>query len=109
MQIRLAAVALLLCVPGAALAAEEVPPSPAPSEATAQPEKPKKICRMETGTGAADGADVSVTMMGAPAGRVLIRVLPLSISGDDSFGALKAPAGAVPAAFTRDYRLTVTQ
>ena len=51
MQIRLAAVALLLCVPGAALAAEEVPPSPAPSEAAAQPEKPKKICRLETGTG----------------------------------------------------------
>ena len=51
MQIRLAAVALFVCVPGAALAAEEVPPSPAPSEAAAQPEKPKKICRLETGTG----------------------------------------------------------
>ena len=51
MQIRLAAVALFLCVPIAALAAEEAAPSPAPSEAAAQPEKPRKICRLETGTG----------------------------------------------------------
>ena len=52
MHIRLAVAALSLCVPAAALAADETPPTPAPSEAAAaQPEKPKKICRMETGTG----------------------------------------------------------
>jgi len=51
MPIRLAAVALFLCVPGIALAADEAAPAPAPSEAAAQTEKPKKICRMETGTG----------------------------------------------------------
>ena len=51
MPIRVAAVALFLCAPVAALAADEVPPSPAPSEAAAPAEKPKKICRMETGTG----------------------------------------------------------
>ena len=52
MPIRVAAVALFLCAPVAVLAADEVPPpSPAPSEAAAPAEKPKKICRMETGTG----------------------------------------------------------
>jgi len=51
MHIRLAAVALFLCAPVAALAADETPPTPAPSEAAAEPEKPKKICRMETRTG----------------------------------------------------------
>jgi hypothetical protein len=51
MHIRLAVVALLCCVPVAAHAAGENPPSPAPSTSAAQPEKPRKICRMETGTG----------------------------------------------------------
>ena len=50
MTIRLAAVALLLCGPVAAHAAGETAPSAAPSEA-AQPDRPKKICRMETRTG----------------------------------------------------------
>ena len=50
MHIRLAAIALFLCAPAAALAADETP-TPAPSGAAAQPEKPKKICRMETRTG----------------------------------------------------------
>jgi hypothetical protein len=50
-SIRFAAVALLVCIPFAAHATEETAPSPAPSEAEAQPEKPKKVCRMETGTG----------------------------------------------------------
>ena len=51
MTIRLAAVALLFCVPVAVHAADEPAPSAAPSEAAAQPDKPKKICRMETRTG----------------------------------------------------------
>ena len=45
------AVALLLCVSTAAFAAEETAPTPAQSEGEAQAEKPKKVCRMETGTG----------------------------------------------------------
>ena len=52
MTIRLAAVALLLCAPVAAHAAEDAAPTAAQTaEADAQPEKPKKICRMETATG----------------------------------------------------------
>jgi hypothetical protein len=50
-SIRLAAVALLLCAPVAAHAADDTAPSTAPSEGEAQAEKPKKVCRMETGTG----------------------------------------------------------
>jgi hypothetical protein len=50
MTVRLAAAALLLCVPVAAHATEDPAPA-APSEAPAQAEKPKKICRMETRTG----------------------------------------------------------
>lgn len=49
--IRLAAVALLVCVPFAAHAADETAPSTTPADTQAQAEKPKKICRMETGTG----------------------------------------------------------
>jgi len=45
------AVAVLLCASAAAFAADESPPSPAPNEAQAQTEKPKKICHMETATG----------------------------------------------------------
>ena len=43
------AFALLLCAAGTAHAADEAAPSPAPNEA--QESKPKKVCRMETGTG----------------------------------------------------------
>jgi hypothetical protein len=42
-----AAVAVLLCVSATAYAADET----APATSEAQAEKPKKICRMETGTG----------------------------------------------------------
>ena len=51
MTVRLAAVALLLCAPVAAQAADDPAPTATPSDAAAQPEKPKKICRMETRTG----------------------------------------------------------
>ena len=46
-----AAVALLLCLPAAAHAAEETAPATAPADDDAQAEKPKKVCRMETTTG----------------------------------------------------------
>lgn len=51
MTVRLAAVALLLCAPAAVHATEDPAPTATPSDAPAQPEKPKKVCRMETGTG----------------------------------------------------------
>jgi hypothetical protein len=45
------AVAALLCASTAAFAAGETAPTAAQGEEEAQAEKPKKICRMETGTG----------------------------------------------------------
>ncbi len=50
--ISLPALALLLCAPVAAVAANEAPtPTTAQAADEASAEKPKKICRMETGTG----------------------------------------------------------
>ncbi len=49
-SIRLFAVALFLCVPASLQAAPDATPAPR-AKAEAQPEKPKKICRMETATG----------------------------------------------------------
>ena len=45
------AFAVLLTASAAAYAADETAPAPTPSEGQAQPEKPKKVCRMETATG----------------------------------------------------------
>lgn len=49
--ISLPAVALLLCAPLTANAAGETAAPSAPAEGETQAEKPKKVCRMETGTG----------------------------------------------------------
>ena len=49
--IPVSAAALLLCVSATALAANEAEQSTAQNEGETQAEKPKKVCRMETGTG----------------------------------------------------------